>query len=263
MKKRLIENAKKMDNGICTALLLFILVAGTSCDGGSGGGTPDDDPYAGLRSPARGEILCSGDSCCIYYCASDEEGRECITRDPQLIVSMIEEPPEGCSGLVFPEWFYAHDCFVDHELWNVSWNDWQIWSTTISGDPLLVYFPIECICGRAGTTYSSSAIEFVPFYWAGCDSELVPVNDVYATDLFSCEESCTTCYPRCTNRQCGPDGCGGSCGDCLSSETCSAGGQCVSGSGSSCSDCLATCRGYEGCCTGCGCMCESECGMCW
>jgi len=32
------------------------------------------------------------------------------------------------------------------------------------------------------------------------------------------------------------------------------------GGGDPCSQCLSSCQGYSGCCTGCGCMCQSACG---
>ena len=36
-----------------------------------------------------------------------------------------------------------------------------------------------------------------------------------------------TCTPDCTGKQCGDDGCGGSCGTCPAGQTCTAAGQCV------------------------------------
>jgi hypothetical protein len=40
----------------------------------------------------------------------------------------------------------------------------------------------------------------------------------------------TTCMPICSGKACGDDGCGGSCGSCSSTQTCS-GGVCISGTG--------------------------------
>jgi hypothetical protein len=43
------------------------------------------------------------------------------------------------------------------------------------------------------------------------------------------------CEPNCWNKQCGPDGCGGSCGTCPVGYTCNPGGACVpGGTGKSC-----------------------------
>ncbi|MBP7125151.1 hypothetical protein KBD49_02175 [Myxococcota bacterium] len=40
------------------------------------------------------------------------------------------------------------------------------------------------------------------------------------------------CQPQCTGKECGRDGCGGTCGDCPGGQVCSTGGQC----GESCGD---------------------------
>jgi|GEM_PF-6461858 len=46
----------------------------------------------------------------------------------------------------------------------------------------------------------------------------------------TCEDGlCVGCVPDCTGRECGGDGCGGSCGDCDAGETCQD-GLCVAGS---------------------------------
>jgi hypothetical protein len=41
----------------------------------------------------------------------------------------------------------------------------------------------------------------------------------------------------------------------------SAGGS--GGGGNACSTCLANCDGLPGCCTGCNCLCEDQCGQCF
>ncbi len=57
---------------------------------------------------------------------------------------------------------------------------------------------------------------------------------------------CATCQPNCTDRQCGDDGCGGSCGSCAAIfEACQA-GQCLA------VDLQLTCAGYFGCIDLCG-----------
>jgi hypothetical protein len=68
-------------------------------------------------------------------------------------------------------------------------------------------------------------------------------------------EGCTTgqCVPECSGKECGSDGCGGSCGKCFGDDVCDT-GQCVSGS-----SCNATC-GSSGC--ECGQVCGKSCGSC-
>jgi hypothetical protein len=61
-----------------------------------------------------------------------------------------------------------------------------------------------------------------------------------------------TCTPACTGKNCGDDGCGGSCGSCPSGETCSSGGVCEGGG------CTPSCTGKTCGDDGCG----GSCGSC-
>ncbi|MBM4371158.1 MAG: hypothetical protein FJ098_05865, partial [Deltaproteobacteria bacterium] len=70
----------------------------------------------------------------------------------------------------------------------------------------------------------------------------------YCGPAFTCV---STCVPACQNKQCGPDGCGGSCGTCPPSFQCSAQGQCVGA-------CLPNCVGKQCGDDGCG----GSCGVC-
>ena len=97
----------------------------------------------------------------------------------------------------------------------------------------------------------------------------------------------TGCVPACTDKQCGPDGCGGSCGTCPPYDSCSAAGLCFcnpdcnglqcgpDGCGGSCGTCPTgnTCDPNTGQCTTCQPSCQnkqcgpdgcgSSCGTCW
>lgn len=76
------------------------------------------------------------------------------------------------------------------------------------------------------------------------------------------------CLPNCTAmtdggtmiKQCGDDGCKGSCGSCGRAPACCNGGMC---SVDRCSECLDACSGLPGCCTGAGCQCQGVCGTKW
>jgi hypothetical protein len=61
--------------------------------------------------------------------------------------------------------------------------------------------------------------------------------------------SATACTPNCGGKQCGADGCGGTCGTCGASQTCNASDQCVA-------SCLPSCEmkgcGSDGCGGSCG-----------
>ena len=58
--------------------------------------------------------------------------------------------------------------------------------------------------------------------------------------------ACLNCTPNCIGKQCGPDGCGGSCGTCPNNAPCDAYGQCP---------CVPNCQGKECGPNGCGGLC--------
>ncbi len=112
----------------------------------------------------------------------------------------------------------------------------------------------------------------------GLWSEVVPCASGTCVDGY-----CEDCSPECGERVCGPDGCGGSCGDCPEGSACEEGqcGGCVpdcgdaecgpNGCGGSCGqcdiglacaegkcDCVPQCSGKECGPDGCG----GQCGMC-
>ncbi|MBW2264157.1 MAG: hypothetical protein JRG91_19505, partial [Deltaproteobacteria bacterium] len=249
---------------------LFTLAA---CgNNGSTNGVTPTDPYDGLRDAGLGEIECNQDSCCLTGCWGRLD-RVCVTRLPPIIIESIEgKPDDGCSTLIFPEWFYSYDCFVVTEAvrgdtgepYSPGFNRYEV------ADQIIV-MTMRCFCGRTGTDYASSVKQslYMKYFPESCRVEFnnppdYELSSGIVDSLESCNNPCRTCTPRCSGRRCGPDGCGGSCGSCTEGQTCNAAGECVtSGSGDTCSDCLSVCIGMPGCCTGCGCMCEDECGGCW
>jgi len=73
-----------------------------------------------------------------------------------------------------------------------------------------------------------------------------------AADKMGCAQC--GCLPQCQNKECGDDGCGGSCGYCPPDEECNPDGYCEGQAGYSCSEilqCAATCGGDLGCMMGC------------
>ena len=65
-----------------------------------------------------------------------------------------------------------------------------------------------------------------------------------------CQDGICVCIPNCTDRECGDDGCGDSCGDCPDDMTCTDLGQCI--------ECTPDCSGKECGDDGCG----GTCGDC-
>lgn len=61
-------------------------------------------------------------------------------------------------------------------------------------------------------------------------------------------DTASGCTPSCLNRQCGPDGCGGSCGSCAVGVTCDLAGRCATG-------CVKQCSGKQCGPDGCGGVC--------
>ncbi len=88
-------------------------------------------------------------------------------------------------------------------------------------------------------------------YWVDSCGERGEVADSCvcgcADDGLACRTDCP-CLPQCTGKECGPDGCGASCGDCTAPESCDADGQCVA-----CApDCAGKQCGDDGCGGSCG-----------
>ena len=76
----------------------------------------------------------------------------------------------------------------------------------------------------------------------------------------TCKPS-ASCVPECNGLECGDDGCGGECGTCVGGRVCLSGRCSIDCFPQECSDCLDMCNelGLGGCCTGEGCVCNSDC----
>ena len=66
----------------------------------------------------------------------------------------------------------------------------------------------------------------------------------------TCQNGQCVCTPQCHGKECGPDGCGGSCGSCSACQTCTSAGQCQPGN--YCEDGTSLCGG------GCNCLVKSD-----
>ncbi len=64
---------------------------------------------------------------------------------------------------------------------------------------------------------------------------------------WACVDSQCVCEPDCAGKQCGPDSCDGSCGECANGETCDADGQCQKLCGNGVIDDGEACESDEGC----------------
>ncbi len=99
----------------------------------------------------------------------------------------------------------------------------------------------------------------IGYSWNGSSCVCTPDCSCSATTCIgnTCPDGCggtcagtmSCCTPDCTGKECGDDGCGGSCGTCGGGEICNASGQCV---------CAPNCTGKECGDDGCG----GSCGTC-
>jgi hypothetical protein len=99
---------------------------------------------------------------------------------------------------------------------------------------------------RAGQTCSTLTAGGKTIPWGGCDPPedachpdpcTTPHQTVCTLNAGAASCACDSgymnvggacqCVPQCSGKGCGPDGCGGSCGTCDSTQLCSSAGQCV------------------------------------
>lgn len=248
-------------------LALVALLTAIGCSGGgkNGGAGSSNDSFAGLRDVSEGQLKCSGDECCYGYCAGTTfaaPGITCLSRDPALVAKKVIGAT--CTSIIFTESFYNRNCFAVIESKAQGSTEWI--GSTWGVDQGTVNIPIACLCGEGSGSAASLNYSWTSFSFASCDQALTPTS--WPAALSVCSGGCSGCQPRCTGRTCGSNGCGGTCGTCPSGTTCNANGTCSSGGGGgggdSCGSCLSSCRGISGCCTGCGCICQSPCGgVCW
>lgn len=203
----------------------------------------DEDPWSEIRDVKPGEVKFDGEYFCYYDCFNDD--KFCGTR-----------PIKDCDLSKLHQDFFNYDCFVvvDFGSYNTEPPEEKFGLTWII-----------CFCGRSGNTYSGTfSIETV---FEDCDDYYtMSPRSVNGKIIWegTCKDNCNPCKANCTGKECGSNGCGGSCGTCPPGEKCSTAGKCISeSSGDPCSACLSTCQGLPSCCTGCGCLCEDECGQCF
>ena len=207
------------------------------------------DPYQCLRDAAVGEIKCSADNqyCCYKRCTDTSLDVFCGAKDPQVIWDGLLGTKPACQTLHLGSSFSTYDCFIDTQGGHSYFDN---------NNELNLY--IACFCGRSGNQYTSAMALWGGMGWTGCNQTLDITLTTTIQHLQACDRPCVPCTPNCSGKQCGDNGCGGSCGSCSGGLSCKS-GQCVN----ACDECLHSCHGMSSCCTGCNCMCEDECGGCF
>jgi hypothetical protein len=105
-----------------------------------------------------------------------------------------------------------------------------------------------------GSIVSFNNSEFKAAFWnqnAEPDTHNGPAGSGQPWNPPTTCQGTTTCQPSCSGKQCGDNGCGGSCGTCASDQTCSTSNQCVP-------TCAPACSGKQCGDDGCG----GSCGSC-
>jgi hypothetical protein len=275
--------------------------AGKECGsdgcGGMCGACPGAAPHC---ADGKCAMQCTPD-CTATACGDDGCGGSCgdcpmgwLCED--YVCEPQEDPPDGCEGLTGPG---CQECFCEAcvcsilpECCAIEWNAKCAnmcgsgdcdgcpgegafgWACESNGDCLSDL----CIEGLNGTKVCSTfCVEDCPDNWS-----CVFNPEVYHTKFCS-----TECYADCTGRECGSDGCGGSCGNCSEEHVCMDGkcdiGSVVSGACTNDADmtvviqngetlyeqamfCGLTCEGEQECAAGClveGTGLSWECGGCF
>jgi hypothetical protein len=193
------------------------------------------------------------DNDCVELCSDCMPSSDC---GPQPGCLTSDGP--GCGGCECE----AEVCVMDHFCCDYSWDSACV---SYCGDVLGIQCPVVCDPGYIVNCNS------------GCTFEIW-IADNYCDSALNCEETdfdggdCTPCYPDCENgKNCGADGCGGSCGTCSDGENCYQDGICAVHCGNgSCEpdlgeECSSSCLEDCGECSVCGdgvCADDEDCYLC-
>jgi hypothetical protein len=242
--------------GAFTMKVLCLSTCEASCDGGP---CSDDGCKGVCPCETEGDVCFDGDcctpSCDGKECGSDGCGGSCASCEPGMScedgVCVEYSGPEECLGASEPS---GTDCMdltyegcCDH-LGRLMWCEEGA---------------LYCIdCAGGGNDYCGWQD---PFYNCGTDGTADP-SGVFPKDCVPCDPpclageicvdgSCEECIPDCTDKECGGDGCGSTCGQCDDGAVCNAGaceffscaGSCGGASPFGCY-CDADCFQYQDCC---------------
>jgi hypothetical protein len=214
--------------------------ATATCGNDACDGTENCRNCAADCGACEASFKCGGATCDQATCAAD--GATCSFVDcqqrswgPPLYFADDMAAAAGCQGHQLPAFVAAKHCFVTQDDWQMVVDTCTTWY-------------MYCACTDGFWEWTAMWMSGNPMY----DSPDDPGPECGAAP-----GGCG-CTPQCTDRECGPDGCGGMCGWCNTGESCNA-GTCGSGGGDACNQCLEGCRGEDLCCIGLGCWCHDQC----
>lgn len=211
--------------GLGVASLVAPPPARAQCSIGDYLGTCSSDiGFAGCCSSATSIQWCEGALLCGIDCSGNSGSEACCT--PSDLPGCGNATIEGC--------VCAQDDFCC-DSWFGAWDEVCVEIATLDCG--------ACAAGGAAPVYCGW-LDSEGFY----DCREAPSADPTGASPMECGASCT---PVCGGKQCGADGCGGSCGTCQAGASCSAAGQCVTA-------CAPSCAGKQCGPDGCG----GQCGQC-
>ena len=125
----------------------------------------------------------------------------------------------------------------------------------------------EVYCDPATNTVKKLACSaFTPSQFCGwntgasgyrCGGDATYPVDPSASEPYLCPSN--LCVPQCNAKNCGPDGCGGTCGACASGDVCAPGGNCYTPCQPQCDGVHCGGGSYDGCGGACGCASGQAC----
>ncbi|MBT9555840.1 MAG: hypothetical protein IV100_07415 [Myxococcales bacterium] len=220
-------------DGVCAS---GICDGGTpKCDDGdpctteecAGDGTCSTTPVEGCCTPTCGDATC-GDDGCGGSCGACLEGQACA------FGQCVAIPVDACLGEADVALICSADardaaigCAVSCRIPGATCGDGCDLSAGLS-DGCAVCFAGFVDCAKAACKGACTP--------GGGDCKACAVDACGAALTICMGEPNCPCEPACTDKDCGDDGCGGTCGTCESGETCSAAGVCETECVPSCTD---------------------------
>ena len=197
----------------------------------------DCQPFAcgnGLCDPGEDPVACPEDcaeSCGDCVC----DGSEDYTTCPQDCASCGDGTCTICVGMETKE-NCAWDCCTDDNPCTLDLSKYEGEAWMCYHIPNLVglcesFFPCtigdECVYGVCVPGMDPNPCDDGNDCTAdGCDEvegcTHTPLDDDAPCPQGTCQEGVCVCVPACAGKDCGDDGCGGSCGSCANYETCDA-----------------------------------------
>jgi hypothetical protein len=195
-------------------------------NGGCQGGSQCDSGFCDSACPCvEGQGQCDSDDDCAYILTCQlDEGNSAGCGSSAYVCKFPDCVPECGSRVCGPDPVCGESC-------GTCSGD-QVCNNGVCEDPSSVY---RCPCDQGLCDYCWCDD---PDRRGNCDAGWEGDNSCDCGCQFSDDADCGTCTPNCTGKNCGDDGCGGSCGTCSGGQVCNNGtcedpptGDCISISG--------------------------------